>query len=187
MKMCTLVVYHGPSSFPRIMSLKVVFQICFCSIKMMGKRGVLVPRRGQLSYSICVSMRDSCIQQYRTIKSFIPQSSHIMILNSTKFGGNRTKDVEVGVDRRTDGQTNSYILTKLCIINWFICHENFQEWWSHFVRQYIIQFCLWPYTVIHILFRSDQLMIKPSNDWFMCYFGWIRSGKYHQMFNSCTV
>jgi hypothetical protein len=26
-----------------------------------------------------------------------------MILNSTKFGGNRTKDVEVGPDRWTDG------------------------------------------------------------------------------------
>ena len=26
----------------------------------------------------------------------------IMILNSTKFGGNRTKDVEVGPDRQTD-------------------------------------------------------------------------------------
>jgi hypothetical protein len=25
-----------------------------------------------------------------------------MILNSTKFGGNRTKDVEVGPDRQTD-------------------------------------------------------------------------------------
>jgi hypothetical protein len=36
-----------------------------------------------------------------TIKSFILQSSHIMILNSTKFGGNQTKDVEVGPDRRT--------------------------------------------------------------------------------------
>jgi hypothetical protein len=54
MKMCTLVVYPGPSSFPRIMSLKVVFQICFDSIKMMGTRGVLVPRSGQLSYSIYV-------------------------------------------------------------------------------------------------------------------------------------
>ena len=36
-----------------------------------------------------------------------------MILNSTKFGGNWTKDVEVGPDRRTDrqtdGQVNSYI------------------------------------------------------------------------------
>ena len=37
-----------------------------------------------------------------TIKSFILQSSHIMILNSTKFGGNRRKDVEVGPDRQTD-------------------------------------------------------------------------------------
>jgi hypothetical protein len=36
-----------------------------------------------------------------TIKSFILQSSHIMILNSTKFGGNRKKDVEVGPDRQT--------------------------------------------------------------------------------------
>jgi hypothetical protein len=64
MKMCTLVVYPGPSSFPRIMSLKVVFQICFGSIKMMGTQGVLVPCSGQLSYSIYVSMRDSCVQQY---------------------------------------------------------------------------------------------------------------------------
>jgi hypothetical protein len=64
MKMCTLLVYPGPSSFPRIMSLKVVFQICFGSIMMMGTRGVLVPHRGQLSYSIYVSMRDSCVQQY---------------------------------------------------------------------------------------------------------------------------
>jgi hypothetical protein len=64
MKMCTLVVYPGPSSFPRIMSLKVVFQICFGSIKMMGDAGVLVPRSGQLSYSIYVSKRDSCVQQY---------------------------------------------------------------------------------------------------------------------------
>jgi hypothetical protein len=31
--------------------------------------------------------------------------THIMILNSTKFDGNRTKDVEVGLDRRTDRQT----------------------------------------------------------------------------------
>jgi len=29
-----------------------------------------------------------------------------MILNSTKFGGNWTKDLEVGPDRRTDGQTD---------------------------------------------------------------------------------
>ena len=64
MKMCTLVVYPGPSSFPRIMSLKVVFQIFFGSIKMMGTWGVLVTRSGQLSYSIYVSMRDSCVQQY---------------------------------------------------------------------------------------------------------------------------
>ena len=64
MKVCTLVVYPGPSSFLRIMSLKVVFQICFDSIKMMGTQGVLVPRSGQLSYSIYVSKWDSCIQQY---------------------------------------------------------------------------------------------------------------------------
>ena len=61
MKMCTLDPHVpmlkgwvGPSSFPRIMSLKVVFQICFDSIKMMGTRGVLVQRNGQLSYSIYV-------------------------------------------------------------------------------------------------------------------------------------
>jgi hypothetical protein len=34
-----------------------------------------------------------------------------MILNSTKFGGNRTKDVEVGPDRRTDGQTGRFLYT----------------------------------------------------------------------------
>ena len=64
MKMCTLIVYPGPSGFPKIMSLKVVFQIFVGSIKMMGTRGVLVPHSGQLSYSIYVSMRDSCVQQY---------------------------------------------------------------------------------------------------------------------------
>jgi hypothetical protein len=50
-------------------------------------------------------------------KSFKLQSSHIMILNSTKFGGNRTKALEVGpsrqtgrrMDRQTDRQTDSYI------------------------------------------------------------------------------
>ena len=47
MKMCTLVVHPGPSSFPRIMSLKVVFQICFGSIKMMGGGGILDPHSGQ--------------------------------------------------------------------------------------------------------------------------------------------
>ena len=47
--------------------------------------------------------------------SFILQSSHIMILNSTMFGGNRTKDVEVGPDRRTDRQADSYIPRKLCL------------------------------------------------------------------------
>ena len=50
-----------------------------------------------------------------TIKSFKLQSSHIMILNTTKFGGNRTKDVEVGPDRRTDRQADSYIPPKLCL------------------------------------------------------------------------
>jgi hypothetical protein len=29
-----------------------------------GEAGVLVPRNGQLSYSIYVSKRDSCVQQY---------------------------------------------------------------------------------------------------------------------------
>jgi hypothetical protein len=32
-----------------------------------------------------------------------------MILNSTKFGGNRTKDVEVGPDGQTDRQTDRQI------------------------------------------------------------------------------
>jgi hypothetical protein len=44
-----------------------------------------------------------------TIKSCILQSSHIMILNSTKFCGNRIKDVEVGLsDGRTDRQIPIY-------------------------------------------------------------------------------
>jgi hypothetical protein len=47
----------GPSSFPRFMNLRVVLQICSGSIKMMGTRGVLVPRSRQLSYSIYVSKR----------------------------------------------------------------------------------------------------------------------------------
>jgi hypothetical protein len=51
-----------------------------------------------------------------TITSFILQSSHIMILNSTKLGGNRSKDVEVG----PDGQTDSYIPPKLCLRR-FVC------------------------------------------------------------------
>jgi hypothetical protein len=55
MKMCTLVVYPGPSSFPRIMSLKVVFQIRFGSIKMMGMRGVLVPRSGVKLFHLCIN------------------------------------------------------------------------------------------------------------------------------------
>jgi hypothetical protein len=57
-KLCTLQDVH---IFPElwIMTLKVVFQICFGSIKMMGTWGVLVPRSAQLSYSIYVSMRDS--------------------------------------------------------------------------------------------------------------------------------
>ena len=39
MKMCTLVVYPGTSSFPRIMSLKVVFQICLAQLRWWGRRG----------------------------------------------------------------------------------------------------------------------------------------------------
>jgi hypothetical protein len=50
MKMCTLVVHPGPSSFPRIMSLKVVFQICFGSIKMMGMRQQLLNSHVQRIY-----------------------------------------------------------------------------------------------------------------------------------------
>ena len=69
MKMCTLVVYPGPSRFLRIMSLKVVFQICFGSIKMIGTRGLLVPRSGQLSYFIYVSIYkgNNKITELRTI------------------------------------------------------------------------------------------------------------------------
>jgi hypothetical protein len=41
-----------------------------------------------------------------TIQSFVLQSSHIMILNSRKLGGNRTTDLEAGPDRLTDRQTD---------------------------------------------------------------------------------
>jgi hypothetical protein len=97
MKMCNLVVYPGPSSFPRIMSLKVVFQICFGSIKMMGTLEVLVPCSGQLSYSIYVSMRDTCVQRYllfiheENISGCTPRSvllewwSEINVLNHSPF------------------------------------------------------------------------------------------------------
>jgi hypothetical protein len=34
-----------------------------------------------------------------------------MILNSTKFGGNRTKDLEVGLDGQTDRQTGRFLYT----------------------------------------------------------------------------
>ena len=46
----------------------------------------------------------------RVVKSFILQSSHVMILNSTKFGGNRTKDVEVGPDKQTDSYIPPYTM-----------------------------------------------------------------------------
>jgi hypothetical protein len=37
-----------------------------------------------------------------------------MILNSTKFGGNRTKDVEVGPDRQTDRPISIYPPNYVC-------------------------------------------------------------------------
>ena len=55
----------------------------------------------ELSQNFQVQRGITGIPQW-TITSFILQSSQIMILNSTKFGGNRTKDVEVGPDRQTD-------------------------------------------------------------------------------------
>ena len=54
----------------------------------------------ELSQNFQVQRGITGIPQW-TITSFILQSSQIMILNSTKFGGNRTKDVEVGPDRQT--------------------------------------------------------------------------------------
>jgi hypothetical protein len=55
MNMCTLVVYPGPSSFPRIMSLKVVFQICFGLIKMMGTRGISPAKRTVKLFHLCIN------------------------------------------------------------------------------------------------------------------------------------
>ena len=49
-----------------------------------------------------------------TIQSFILQSSHIMILNSTKFGGNWTKDLEVDSDRQTDRPIPIYSPNYVC-------------------------------------------------------------------------
>jgi hypothetical protein len=69
--------FSGPSSFPRTMSLKVVFQICFGSIKMMGTRMVLVLRSRQLSYSIYVS-----IPGVKLNRPGYPTNVHILILGS---------------------------------------------------------------------------------------------------------
>jgi hypothetical protein len=52
MKMCTLVVHPGPSSFPRIMSLKVVFQICFGSIKKFHE--LLINHVGEFAMTKCI-------------------------------------------------------------------------------------------------------------------------------------
>jgi hypothetical protein len=63
----------------------------------------------------CILKRHNGGKTQWTIKSFILQRSHIMILNSTRFSGNRAKDLEVGPDRQTDRpipiyrQTDSYI------------------------------------------------------------------------------
>jgi hypothetical protein len=53
-----------------------------------------------------------------------------MILNSTKFGGNRTKDLEVGPDRQMDRQADSCIppqTTFVCVwggINIWNCRKK---------------------------------------------------------------
>jgi hypothetical protein len=94
MKMCTFVVYPGPLSFSRVMPIWTwkfdTSHRALCPKFLSPKRH----NRGKAKW---------------TIQSFILQSSHIMILNSTKFGGNRRKDVEVCLDRRTDRQADSYI------------------------------------------------------------------------------
>jgi len=64
MKMCTLVVYPGPSSFPQNDESNSCVPNMFWLNSDDGDAGVLVPRSGQLSYSIYVSKRDSCFQQY---------------------------------------------------------------------------------------------------------------------------
>jgi hypothetical protein len=86
------------------------------------------------------------------------QSSHLMILNSTKFGGNRTKDVEVGPDRRTDRQTDrpdrqarqtgqflytpqtmfaGGIIIKRYKIQYALCHRKF----SYMINQKFMKLC----------------------------------------------
>ena len=65
--------------------------------------------RWQSAYWI-VSKRHNRGKTQWTIKSFILQSSHIMILNSTKVSGNRTKDLEVNLVW-TDGQTDRFLYT----------------------------------------------------------------------------
>ena len=59
----------------------------------------------------CILKRHNGGKTQWTIKSFILQRSHIMILNSTRFSGNRAKDLEVGPDRQTDRQTDQFLYT----------------------------------------------------------------------------
>ena len=54
-----------------------------------------------------------------------------MILNSTKFGGNRTKDVEVGPDRRTD----SYIPSQTMFVGGY----NRSSMKTHFTHRLFLK------------------------------------------------
>ena len=51
-----------------------------------------------------------------------------MILNSTKFGGNRTKDLEVGADRQTDRSIPIYdnVYDNVSTDVQFLEHENYK-------------------------------------------------------------
>jgi hypothetical protein len=70
-----------------------------------------------------------------------------MILNSTKCGRNRTKDVEVGPERRTDGQTDRPILiypSKLSLRG----YNN--------IFLFVIVISLYPY-VMHCRFENKRI------------------------------
>jgi hypothetical protein len=55
-----------------------------------------------------------------------------MILNSTKFGGNRTEDLEVGPDRQTDRPIPIYPPNYVCGVSLLGYKKNICMFGSHF-------------------------------------------------------
>ena len=91
-----------------------------------------------------------------TIKSFILQSSHIMILNSTKFGGNRTKDVEVGPDRPIPIYPPNYVCGRYKYI--VQCFRRARKWPLQQVWLYLHLIDLIPCSIL-VEFRITSYQI----------------------------